>query len=158
MWKKGISALVKIHNWFNLSRMTLHIVKLCVGAETIDDLVNWQKRLMKTSDKPYHNTRMMPKRAEEVLQGGSIYWVIKRAIRVRQSIIAINEVADRDGRRMCELVFDPQLHPTYAQPKRPFQGWRYLKHEDIPRDLTSSEAAIEIPVELDLALKKAMVW
>lgn len=138
--------------------MTVHIVKLCVGAEAIDDLAAWQQRLMRTSPVPYHHTRMMPKRAEEVLQGGSIYWVIKRAIRVRQIITDIKEVRDTEGRKMCELVFDPELRPTYAQPKRPFQGWRYLKPEAAPRDLTSGEAAVDIPIELDTALKKAMVW
>lgn len=138
--------------------MTIHIVKLCVGAETVDDLISWQNRLMRTSNAPYHHTRMMPKRAEEVLAGGSMFWVIKRAIRVRQKIAAINELADDEGRKFCELVFDPELHLTYAQPKRPFQGWRYLKPEDIPRDLTDGEAAADIPIELDTALKKAMVW
>lgn len=138
--------------------MTIHIVKLCVGAETVEDLAAWQQRLLKTSPYPYHCTRMMPKRAEEVLAGGSIYWVIKRAIRVRQVITAINEVADEEGRKMCELVFDPELHRTYAQPKRPFQGWRYLKPEAAPRDLTSGEVVVDIPIELDTALKQAMVW
>ena len=138
--------------------MAVHIVKLCVGAESIDDIAAWQQRLMRNSPAPYHHTRMMPKRAEEVLQGGSIYWVFKRAIRVRQTITEINEVLDDEGRKMCELVFDPILHPTYAQPKRPFQGWRYLKADAAPRDLTSGEAAVDIPIELDVALKKAMVW
>ena len=138
--------------------MTIHIVKLCVGADTIDDLVNWQNRLMRSSNVPYHHTRMMPKRAEEVLQGGSMFWVIKRAIRVRQLITDVKEVHDEEGRKMCELVFDPKLHRTYAQPKRPFQGWRYLKPEAAPRDLAAGEAAIDIPIELDTALKKALVW
>ena len=138
--------------------MTIHIVKLCVGAETVDDLVAWQNRLMRTSDVPYHHTRMMPKRAEDVLAGGSIYWVIKRAIRVRQRITAINELADEEGRKFCELVFDPELHRTYAQPKRPFQGWRYLKPDAAPRDLSDGEIAVDIPIELDTALKDALVW
>lgn len=138
--------------------MTVHIVKLCVGADTIDDLVNWQKRLLRTHDAPFHQTRMMPKRAQEVLDGGSIYWVIKRAIRARQSITEINEVRDDEGRKMCQLVFDPVIHRTYAQPRRPFQGWRYLKPDSIPRDLLSGESAVEIPIELDTALKQALVW
>lgn len=87
-----------------------------------------------------------------------MFWVIKRAIRVRQRITAINELTDDNGRRFCELVFDPEIYPTYAQPKRPFQGWRYLKPEDAPRDLNAGEAAADIPIELDMALKKAMVW
>lgn len=138
--------------------MTIHMVKLCVGADDIDDLADWQTRLMKTLPNPIHRTRMMPKKAEELLYGGSIYWVIRRAIRVRQRIIDIREVTGEDGRSMCELVFDPELVRTYAQAKRPFQGWRYLKPSDAPRDLKSGEAALDIPAELDTALKQAGVW
>lgn len=134
------------------------MVKLCVGADDIQDLVDWQNRLMRTLPNPVHHTRMFPKRAEDMLRGGSIYWVIRRAIRVRQKIVDVRKVQDRDGRDMCELVFDPELHQTYAQPKRPFQGWRYLKPDDAPRDLRSGEAAVDIPPDLDIALKKAMVW
>lgn len=138
--------------------MTVHMVKLCVGADDIQDLVDWQNRLMQHLPNPVHHTRMFPKRAEDVLRGGSIYWVIKRAIRVRQAIVDVRRVQDRDGRDLCELVFDPEIHPTYAQPKRPFQGWRYLKPEDAPRDLGSKAGAVDIPADLDEALKKAMVW
>ncbi len=138
--------------------MTIHLVKLCVGADDIDDLAAWQARLMKTLPQPVHHTRMMPKRAEDLLAGGSIYWVIKRAIRVRQRVIDIRSAKDGEGREMCELVFDPELVRTYAQPKRPFQGWRYLKPEEAPRDLKSGEAAVDIPPTLDAALKNAGVW
>ncbi len=138
--------------------MTIHMVKLCVGADDIDDLADWQARLMTALPAPVHHTRMAPKRAEELLNGGSIYWVIKRAIRVRQPITDIRIVKDDGGRDLCELVFDPQLVRTYAQPKRPFQGWRYLKPEEAPRDLGSGEAAVDIPLSLDAALKNAGVW
>ncbi len=138
--------------------MTIHLVKLCVGAESIDDMIAWQQRQMKTLPNPVHHTRMYPKRAEELLQGGSIYWVVKRAIRFRQTITDIRKVDDRDGRSLCELHFDPELVLTYAQPKRPFQGWRYLKPEEAPRDLKSGEAAVDIPPNLDAALKAALVW
>ncbi len=141
-----------------LGAMTIHMVKLCVGADDIDDLADWQKRLMKSLPNPVHHTRMMPKRAEEMLAGGSIYWVIKRAIRVRQRIIDIRTVADDEGKDLCELVFDPELVRTYAQPKRPFQGWRYLKPAEAPRDLKSGELAVDLPPDLDAALKDAGVW
>lgn len=133
------------------------MVKLCVGAEHIDDLTNWQSRLMTRADHPFHRTRMMPKQKDQLLKGGSIYWVIKGAIRVRQRIIDIREVQE-DAHSMCELVFDPELVRTYAQAKRPFQGWRYLKPADAPRDLNSGEAAVDIPPDLDAALKRAGVW
>lgn len=134
------------------------MVKLCVGADKIEDLVDWQNRLMKTLPNPVHHTRMMPKRAEEILKGGSIYWVVRRAIRVRQRIIDIRQVDDREGKKMAELVFDKELIRTYAQAKRPFQGWRYLKPDDAPRDLKTGEAALDIPPDLDAALKQAGVW
>ncbi|KCZ87328.1 hypothetical protein HJO_16817 [Hyphomonas johnsonii MHS-2] len=134
------------------------MVKLCVGAETIDDLADWQARQLQRIPEPVHHTRMMPKRAEEMLDGGSIYWVIKRAIRVRQRIIDIRAITDEEGRAMCELVFDTDLVRTYAQAKRPFQGWRYLKPTDAPRDLKTGEAARDIPPDLDAALKQAGVW
>lgn len=138
--------------------MTIHMVKLCVGADDIDDLINWQKRLMKSLPRPVHHTRMTPKRREELLAGGSIYWVIRRAIRVRQRIVDIRNFDDDNGRSMCELVFDPEVVRTYAQPKRPFQGWRYLKPDAAPRDLSTGERAADIPADLDEALKKAGVW
>jgi len=138
--------------------MTIHMVKLCVGAEDIDDLVTWQARQMKRMPAPVHHTRMFPKRAEEMLRGGSIYWVIKGAIRVRQRIVDLRQEKDEEGRDMCAVVFDPELVRTYAQAKRPFQGWRYLKPEDAPRDLKSGEAALDIPPDLDTALKNAGVW
>ena len=138
--------------------MTVHMVKLCVGAESIDDMIAWQTRQMKTLPNPIHRTRAFPKRADEMLQGGSIYWVVKRAIRFRQRIIDIRKVDDEEGRALCELHFSPDLIQTYAQPKRPFQGWRYLKADDAPRDLKSGERAIDIPASLDEALKAAGVW
>jgi hypothetical protein len=138
--------------------MTIHMVKLCVGADDIDDLAHWQARLMHRLPAPVHHTRMVPKRADELLDGGSIYWVIKRAIRVRQRITDLRIVQDEAGKDLCELVFDPELVRTYAQPRRPFQGWRYLKPEEAPRDLKSGELAVDLPADLDAALKNAGVW
>lgn len=138
--------------------MTIHMVKLCVGAESIDDMVAWQTRQMRTRPNPIHRTRAYPKQAEAMLNGGSIYWVVKRAIRFRQRIIDIRKIDDEDGRSLCELHFDPELFQTYAQPKRPFQGWRYLKPAEAPRDLKSGDRAVNIPAYLDEALKAAGVW
>jgi hypothetical protein len=138
--------------------MTIHMLKLCVGADDIDDLANWQKRLLKDLPEPVHHTRSFPKRGAEMLRGGSIYWVIKRAIRVRQRIVDLRTVQDGEGKDMCEIVFDPELVRTYAQPKRPFQGWRYLEPHAAPRDLNSGEAALDLPPDLDAALKQAGVW
>lgn len=138
--------------------MTVHLIKLCVGAGDIGDLAAWQARLMQSLPSPVHHTRNFPKRSAELLQGGSIYWVIRRAIRVRQRILDIRSVNDEAGQEMCELVLDPELVQTYALAKRPFQGWRYLPPEAAPRDLKTGESAADIPPDLDQALKNAGVW
>lgn len=138
--------------------MTIHMLKLCVGVENLDHMIEWQARQMRTLPYPMHHTRMRPKRAEEMLNGGSIYWVVRRAIRFRQRIIDITKTTDKDGRALCALHFDPEIIQTYAQPKRPFQGWRYLKPEEAPRDLKSGDRAASIPADLDEALKQALVW
>ena len=127
--------------------MTIHMVKLCVGAESIDDMIAWQTRQMKTLPNPVHHTRVYPKQADEMLKGGSIYWVVKRAIRFRQRIIDIRKVDDENGRALCELHFDPELVQTYAQPKRPFQGWRYLKPADAPRDPVRHDVGVELEAD-----------
>lgn len=122
--------------------MALHIVKLCVGVDRVEQLVEWQveraKRAKKDPSLPplSHVTRMTPKRKEEILDGGSLYWVIKGVIQVRQGILDLDRFDDEDGISRCRIVFDPKLVPTVHQPKRPFQGWRYLTGEDAPRDLS----------------------
>lgn len=138
--------------------MAIHMIKLCVGAESIRDLEVWQQRLMRDYPKPVHHTRMTPKRREELLAGGSIYWVIKKMIRVRQRIVDVQTLDDGAGRNMCELVFDPELIPVTPRRKKPFQGWRYLKVGDAPPDLVPGAKASDVPPDLDVALKEAMVW
>lgn len=121
--------------------MVLHLVKLCVGAEDIADLADWQegrlaeKRRRKQKPELAHITRMVPRRGDALLDGGSLYWVIKGSIRVRQRLLDVRAFIDEDGIRRCALVLDPELVLTELQPRRPFQGWRYLKPEDAPRDL-----------------------
>lgn len=141
----------------------IHMVKLCVGAETVDDLRVWQKRVMAQQNalglppNPCHQTRQTPKRAEELLNGGSIYWVIKGTILVRQSILDVVTRDDRFGKSFCDLVLDPELVLTEPQGRKAFQGWRYLKPEDAPADLRASHVK-DVPVELGIALKEAGVW
>jgi len=121
--------------------MALHLQKLCVGAESIESQRAWQAgpgmiyARSRGYDTPCHTTRMMPKRVEELLDGGSLYWVIKGLMRLRQRIIAVNRVKGTDGISRCDLVFDPELVAVVPRAHRPFQGWRYLKAEDAPRDL-----------------------
>lgn len=136
----------------------IHMVKLCVGADDVADLENWQKRVMQSYELPVHHTRMIPKRGEELASGGSIYWVIKGLIQVRQEIVEVKQITDRGGRKACELVFNPALVPVEPTPKRPFQGWRYLKPDDAPKDLKVGSGTIEMPANLRADLRDAMVW
>lgn len=133
--------------------MTVNLVKLCVGADAIDDLVSWQNHLQKTYGKVFHTTRMVPKREADLLDGGSLYWVIKRQIRVRQKITDIEEFVDGQGIRRCHLHLDPDLIYTRLQARRPFQGWRYLTPEDAPEDApTNVEIDEDMPEDLKAEL------
>lgn len=129
----------------------LNIVKLSVGSETIADLQAWQdSAAARGSDGlPRHVTRMWPRRQDEVLAGGSIYWVIARLIQCRQRILRFDEVIGSDGIRRCAFVLEQELLQTRPTPKRPFQGWRYLKDTETPADLkTSAETGPELPPHL----------
>ncbi|KAA9010419.1 DUF1489 family protein [Histidinibacterium aquaticum] len=121
----------------------LNLQKLSVGTESVEDLAAWQKtRRAQTSDGlPRHVTRMWPKREEEILDGGSLYWVIRGVILARQRILRLDEHDGGDGIRRCAIVLDPALVRVTATPRRPFQGWRYLKPEDAPRDLPEGRQA-----------------
>ncbi len=133
--------------------MTLHLIKLCVGVGEIDDLRHWQNYRLSQHKEIFHVTRMTPRRADEILDGGSIYWVIKSFIQVRQRIIDIVRFTDDEGIGRCKLVFDHELVPTKPQPRRAFQGWRYLVPEDAPPDLPRGSDTDALPAEMraDLA-------
>lgn len=135
--------------------MALHLIKLCVGADSIEDLREWVSRralvAMAAGLEPSssHTTRMVPKRAEELLDGGSLYWVIKGQVQARQPLLDLKTFTDADGIGRCELVLGPEVIETEFQPKRAFQGWRYLKDEEAPRDLKSLGAdGAELPMDL----------
>lgn len=125
----------------------LNLVKLCVGVDTVEDLANHIKA--RNSPETMHITRMWPRRESELLDGGSLYWVIKGVIQARQSIIRLAEQIGHDDIRRCGIQMDATLHRTEAAPRRPFQGWRYLTHQDAPRDLTVPRANDDnLPPEL----------
>lgn len=117
--------------------LTLHLIKLCVGAASVSDLAEWQtERRRKSRGALVHTTRQMPRRREEIVSGGSIYWVIAGIVSVRQRILDLRPVTSDDGIERCDIVLDRRLVATQSFPRRPFQGWRYLPSEDAPRDLT----------------------
>ena len=135
--------------------MALHLIKLCVGCDSIEDLDEWiaerVKELKRKGKKPEHGhtTRMIPKQTDELLDGGSLYWVIRGNVQARQRLIDIRPFRDTDGIQRCRLVLEPKTIATEWQPRRAFQGWRYLKGKDAPRDLRASRAALrDLPPEL----------
>jgi hypothetical protein len=137
--------------------MTIHIVKLCVGADSVEDLAEWQKDQIKKRKRPVCGTRMWPKRVKDVLDGGSLYWVIKGVILVRQRIVEIAEVRDDHGLR-CGLWLDPKLVRTAPQPRRAFQGWRYLEPKDAPADLGALQGGADLPEHLRRQLVELGAW
>jgi hypothetical protein len=134
--------------------MPLHLVKLCVGAESVEDLDRWIEQRVRQAGRagnPHehvHTTRMTPKRVEELLDGGSLYWVIKGGVQCRQKLADIRSVTDGQGIGRCDLVFEREVVRTVWQPRRPFQGWRYLVPDDAPADLGKGEGTIEMPAPL----------
>lgn len=133
----------------------LHLVKLCVGAERVEDLMAWQSTAEARGPDglPWHVTRMWPKRMDEVLSGGSLYWVFKGLVLARQRILRLEEVTGSDGIVRCAIVLDPGIVRTMAAPKRPFQGWRYLKAADAPPDLPKARGGDDrLPPKLEAAL------
>jgi len=135
--------------------MALNILKLCVGADSVEDLLQWQDQHLGhwPAGRAEHITRMWPKRAEEVLDGGSLYWVIKGQVLARQRILALEPRQGADGIARCALVLDAQVIRTEAAARRPFQGWRYLAAEESPRDLPKGRALeTTLPASLAQAL------
>lgn len=124
----------------------LHLVKLCVGADSIEDLADWQAaRIAERAGagldpRPRHVTRMWPRRQDALLAGGSLYWVIRGLILVRQRIVRLDPVTGEDGIARCALVLDPGLVRVEARPRAAFQGWRYLAAADAPADLDGGTA------------------
>ncbi len=131
---------------------SLHMLKLCVGAEGVQDLQDWQRGRLVATGSVRHVTRMWPRRAAELLAGGSLYWVIKGLVLARQRILALAPEDGEDGVRRCALVLDPALVRTEAQPRRPFQGWRYLSPAEAPPDAGAVTAGPELPAALQAAL------
>lgn len=145
--------------------MTVHLVKLCVGIDSIAELVRYREELSRRHRRrkyleDSHWTRSFPRRAAEVLDGGSLYWVIRGQICVRHRILRLDEVEDEAGRPYCAIVYDPTVIVTDFRPRRAFQGWRYLEAEDAPPDRPDQGAALahalaeeELPPDLRSELR-----
>ncbi len=122
--------------------MPLHLVKLCVGCDSVADLKDWikqklnEKRRRGQKAEHIHTTRMLPKRAAELTDGGSLYWVIKGQIMCRERILDVRPFTDKDGIGRCRLVLDGKVVLVEPRPRAAFQGWRYLEAGESPRDLS----------------------
>lgn len=114
--------------------MALHILKLCVGCDSVEDLLDWYRTHPTSDGNRRHVTRMWPRREAEVVGAGSLYWVIKGQVLCRQPILGL-EKATKGGVPHCALVLSPEVTRTEPAPRRPFQGWRYLPADEAPRDL-----------------------
>lgn len=137
--------------------MTLHLIKLCVGADTPEDLRRWRARRAAEGHRPIVYTRQTPKRFDEVLDGGSLYWVMKGQVLIRQPVVAIETIGEGQARR-CEILLGDEMVPTAPQPRRAFQGWRYLEPRDAPSDLDFGGADESIPQELAKELRELGAW
>ncbi|WP_265518454.1 DUF1489 family protein [Nitratireductor luteus] len=132
--------------------MALNLIKLCVGCESPEQLEGWVKHRLAEKVRlgqpleHFHTTRMVPKRLDD-LAGGSLYWVMKGMVQCRQKLLEVRPFTDGEGVSRCHLILEPSLVLTEWQPRRPFQGWRYLKTEDAPADRTRGEAE-ELPDHL----------
>lgn len=140
--------------------MTVHLVKLAVGIEDAEHLARVQKARLDAAARAgvgsvlRHLTRHRPKRADEIVSGGSLYWVIGGAIAARQRILGFEDAAKADGTPAHAILLDPKLVRTEAKSFRPFQGWRYLPANKVPRDLGAVSADADIlPADLRKELK-----
>jgi len=134
----------------------VQLIKLCVGAETLDDVINWHRRRAfdyKGQQAVQHITRNFPKRADELLDGGSLYWVVKGRIVARNPILGFEDAVTERGKPGCAFILGVPLTATEPRAHRPFQGWRYLDGERAPADLPPGMDANDIPEELLAELK-----
>lgn len=140
--------------------MTLHLIKLCVGAKSVDDLKDWiafrlaQMEAAGVTPEQFHTTRQMPKAREDILSGGSLYWVMGGAIQCRQKVLDLRAFEDDEGISRCNIILEPVVHLVKPYPRRPFQGWRYLKADDAPPDMARDEAAKDMPLAMQRELSE----
>jgi hypothetical protein len=144
--------------------MTVHIIKLCVGADSLQDLIDWhvwqtdQRRRAGLDPRPVCDTRNTPKRGPEIIGTGSLYWVIKGMIAVRQPIEDLRTVASDGGASRCEIVLGREYVPVLPRRHKPFQGWRYLTATDAPDDVRASAGAADMPAGLREQLRDLGAW
>ncbi|MEM7618847.1 MAG: DUF1489 domain-containing protein [Pseudomonadota bacterium] len=134
--------------------MSIHLVKLCVGIESVDHLKQSiqsrfkQEKLKSANAQLFHTTRMIPKKGPELINDGSLYWVIKGHIQARQKILDIQPFQDNEGIKRCNIIVDKKLVLTQWHPRSAFQGWRYLYGEDAPQDMSDNILEANLPIQM----------
>jgi hypothetical protein len=138
--------------------VTLHLIKLVVGCDSVEDLLGWRREHRTHEPEWFVRTRQTPKRAAEIVEGGgSIYRVFKGAILCRQRVLRIDTVGEgRESR--CRIAVDETPIRVAPTGRRPFQGWRYLREEDAPPDLDGATGLDAVPSELALKLREIGAW
>ena len=141
--------------------MSLHLIKLCVGCDSVADLEEWigeklkDKKRLRQKPEHIHTTRMVPKRGEELIDGGSLYWVVRGQIACRERILDIRPFTDKDGVGRCRIVLDGKVVLVEPRPRAAFQGWRYLEPRDAPRDLSrAAPGAARMPETMRRELRE----
>ena len=137
--------------------MTLHLIKLCVGADTPDDLRAWRASPEGRARANRVHTRQTPKRADDLIDGGSLFWVFKGVVLIRQRILGIETLGEGPLKR-CEIQLDSPMIRTAPQPRRAFQGWRYLEAKDAPGDLPADTAGETMSPDLARQLRELGAW
>lgn len=140
--------------------MALHLLKMCVGVDSVARLRTRQaERLeaLRAAGEPAalrHLTRHMPRRAAEIVDGGSLYWIVRGAIRARQRIVALTSVGGADSLKRCAIVLDPEVVETEPRRARPMQGWRYLSDGDAPADRAGGFGTAAMPPAMAAELRE----
>jgi len=137
--------------------LSLHLIKLCVGCDTVEELLAWRSSSSRPGEPWILRTRQTPRRSSELIDGGSLYRVYKGFIRSRQRILAVATVGEAPAAR-CEVALDEHVVLTVPTPRRAFQGWRYLPLQDAPRDLDCASDGNSAPPELARRLRELGAW
>ncbi len=136
--------------------MPLHLIKLCVGCETVPELVAWHAAHQ--AGQPWIlRTRQTPKRAAELVEGGSGYRVFRGMVLCRQRILAVDTVGEGQASR-CHITLDREIVLVAPLPRRPFQGWRYFEGKDVPEDLGRHGETASVPQALAAQLRELGAW
>ena len=147
-----------------MTKEFVNLIKLCVGAQNVSDLYNWQKnRLIHDKNLENHTTffitRMRPKRENDILNGGSIFWVFKGLILARQKIIGFDNFMSEDNILRCKVILDRKIVLTDAYHKKPFQGWRYFSQKEAPKDREIfSDEKTQLPLKIEKELSELGIF